>query len=75
MSDASNQQDGPIELPDAEATARFNLQSIINFLELSMGEHADLSPGAEESLSWATSSACDAARRIFTAMSREGADA
>lgn len=73
MSDASNQ---PPESPepttiDPDESARFNLQAIINFLEVK--PRADLSPGAQEALSWACAAACDAARRIFKNMNK-GAD-
>lgn len=64
-------QPSPATGIDPDETARFQLQSIINFLEVK--PKIDLSPGVQESLSWAQSSACAAARRIFDGMGRKGA--
>lgn len=71
MSDATNQPPNPTA-SDPDETARFQLQSIVNFIQVK--PRSDLSPGAQESLAWAISSACAAARRIFDGMAR-GADA
>lgn len=53
---------------DPDETARFQIQTVINFLELN--PEYDLSPGVQSALSFAQSAACDAARRIFETMAR-----
>ena len=58
--------------PDPDETARFQIQTIIEFLQVK--PRSDFSPGAQEALNWAQSSACDAARRIFEGMNVKGAE-
>jgi hypothetical protein len=53
---------------DRDETDRFSIATIINYLRIKPDE--GMSEGAREALSFAQSSACEAARRIFTRMAR-----